>query len=208
MERRAAALLNKLMENINGWSCIAPVSGWRSEQEQRDIWNNSMRESGGVFTRQYVAVPGCSEHQTGLAIDLGLYSSEMDFIRPEFPNTGICQMFRRHAAKYGFVERYPADKDCVTGIAHEPWHFRYVGAPHAEIMEKLGLVLEEYHIMLKNYVYGTRTFKYDVGDLAFDICYLPAAAMDDMPAEKTESTNLMLSGNNSDGYIITEWREK
>lgn len=72
MERRAAALLNKLMENINGWSCIAPVSGWRSEQEQRDIWNNSMRESGGVFTRQYVAVPGCSEHQTGLAIDLGL----------------------------------------------------------------------------------------------------------------------------------------
>ena len=91
-----------------------------------------------------MALPGCSEHQTGLAIDLGLRGPEVDFLCPDFPYTGPCGDFRRLAADYGFVERYPAGKEPITGIAHEPWHFRYVGVPHAERMAAMGLVLEEY----------------------------------------------------------------
>ncbi len=56
----------------------------------------------------------------------------------------ICQTFREKAAKYGFILRYPAGKEHITGIGHEPWHFRYVGVPHAEIMASEGLTLVEY----------------------------------------------------------------
>ena len=62
------------------------------------------------------------------------------------PYEGICQRFRELAPLYGFIERYPANKEAVTGIAHEPWHFRYVGRPHAQRMTDLGLTLEEYLI--------------------------------------------------------------
>lgn len=148
MTRRAAAMLNALMEELGGWADIVPVSGWRSQAEQRAIWDDSMAENGEEFTRKFVARPGHSEHQTGLAIDLGLRGEEVDFIRPEFPYEGICQAFRARMARYGFIQRYPAGKERVTGIAHEPWHFRYVGTPHAQLMTERGLTLEEYHVLL------------------------------------------------------------
>ena len=99
------------------------------QQEQQRIWDDSMAEHGETFTRQYVALPGCSEHQTGLAIDLGKAAGYIDFIRPAFPYDGVCGRFRRLAARYGFIERYQRGKEEVTGISAEPWHFRYVGRP-------------------------------------------------------------------------------
>lgn len=119
-----------------------------------------MAESGEAFTRQYVALPGCSEHQTGLAIDLGRASEHIDFIRPDFPTDGVCGAFRRLAARYGFIERYPRGREAVTGIAHEPWHFRYVGAPHALLLTENGLCLEEYPDFLRA---GPRTVTLDRG---------------------------------------------
>ncbi len=144
LEERAQRQLSLLMEEIGGWEGIVPVSGWRSLQEQQEIFDTSIRESGEEFTRKFVALPGCSEHQTGLAIDLALKKEKVDFICPEFPYTGICQKFRERAAAFGFIERYRREKEVITGISQEPWHFRYVGTPHAEFMERHGLCLEEY----------------------------------------------------------------
>ena len=144
LERRAVRALVRLMEKLDGWRSIVPVSGWRSMEEQEKLYQNALAESGPEFSEQYVALPGHSEHQTGLAIDLGLRQPEIDLIRPAFPYEGICQKFRELAPLYGFVERYPAKKEAVTGIAHEPWHFRYVGRSHAQRMTNLGLTLEEY----------------------------------------------------------------
>ena len=145
MDERAACALNKLMEELDGWNFITAVSGWRSQEEQQEIYIRSLWENGEEFTNRFVARPGHSEHQTGLAIDLGLTQPDIDFLRPYFPYEGICQTFRERAAAYGFIERYPPGKEAVTGIAHEPWHFRYVGVPHAEIMVEHGWTLEEYH---------------------------------------------------------------
>ena len=139
-----AQLLSACIQKAGGQREIVPVSGWRSQQEQQRIWDDSMAEHGETFTRQYVALPGCSEHQTGLAIDLGKAAGYIDFIRPAFPYDGVCGRFRRLAARYGFIERYQRGKEEVTGISAEPWHFRYVGAPHAQLMETNGLCLEEY----------------------------------------------------------------
>ena len=97
-----------------------------------------------LFRSTYVALPGHSEHESGLAVDLGLKKDVIDFIRPDFPYDGICGVFRELAPDYGFIERYPRGKEAVTGIGHEPWHFRYIGTPHARILTESGLVLEEY----------------------------------------------------------------
>ena len=144
LERRAAERLAACIRAVGGEGQIVPVSGWRSRAEQQAIWDDTLAREGEAFTRQYVASPGCSEHETGLAIDLGLAAPHIDFIRPHFPDEGVCRAFRRRAADYGFILRYPAGKEHVTGIAHEPWHFRYVGVPHAGRMAALGLTLEEY----------------------------------------------------------------
>lgn len=210
LQRCAAVLLNELMYEIHGWRSIVPVSGYRSLAEQQRIWDDSLRENGREFTRKYVALPGHSEHQTGLAIDLGLKQENIDFIRPAFPYTGICQSFRKRAAKYGFILRYPAGKEDITGIGHEPWHFRYVGTPHAGIMEKNGLTLEEYIEFVRQFPYGRSAYLVRNGSRNIRISYLAARKS---PSSGTFSMDLSddlthtVSGNNTDGFIITEWEE-
>lgn len=83
-----------------------------------------------------VAVPGTSEHQLGLALDL---IAEYDA-----DSTATWNWLRENCRRYGFILRYPADKVEVTGISYEPWHFRYVGAAAAEEIMERGLCLEEY----------------------------------------------------------------
>ncbi len=201
MERQAARLLSACIAEIRGAGEIVPVSGWRSQAEQQRIWDDTLQESGMAFTRQYVALPGCSEHQTGLAIDLGKARAEIDFIRPDFPYSGVCQRFRRAALRYGFIERYPQDKEPVTGISHEPWHFRYVGAPHAHIMHERGLCLEEYTALLRREEVRCRL---ENGRTA-RVFYVPCAG------EHTECTLpdgcCQISGNNVDGFVVTAWGE-
>lgn len=144
IRREAQSALSALLLAIGSGDQIVPVSGYRSRAEQVEIYESSLKENGLEFTRKYVALPGCSEHETGLAIDLALNEGEIDFICPDFPYDGICGDFRKAAADFGFIERYPKGKESVTGIGHEPWHFRYVGCPHARTITELALTLEEY----------------------------------------------------------------
>ena len=145
LKRDAANILQMVLEKISPGSLIVPVSGYRTQKEQEDIYNGSLRDNGEEFTKKYVALPCHSEHQTGLAIDLGLYKEKIDFIRPDFPYTGICNKFRKAASAYGFIERYQKDKEDITGISHEPWHFRYVGKEAAKYIMKNHITLEEFY---------------------------------------------------------------
>lgn len=200
LETRASAMLTGALERLGAVGEIVPVSGWRSRAEQQQIWDGSMAENGEDFTRKYVAIPGCSEHQTGLAIDLALRSDSIDFIRPDFPYDGVCGRFRAIAADYGFIERYPAGKEKITGIAAEPWHFRYVGRPHARLMRDMGLTLEEYVELLRGYPYPGRLLSAAGGGydafVGFSRSYTP----------QEHRAPCQVSGNNVDGYILTLWR--
>ena len=202
LDTRAAAMLSGLISRISAAGEIVPVSGWRSEAEQREIWDGSMSESGEEFTRKYVALPGCSEHQTGLAIDLALRADNIDFIRPEFPYDGVCGRFRALAADYGFVERYQSGKEGVTGIAAEPWHFRYVGRPHARIMCEMGLCLEEYVEYLRAYPYPERLLEVRGEVYEAEVGFAGARDALGLP-----DAPYQVSGNNVDGYIYTLWRK-
>ena len=203
LERRAAGLLNACIRAVGGEHTIVPVSGWRSREEQQAIWDDTLVKEGEAFTRQYVALPGCSEHQTGLAIDLGLASEEIDFIRPNFPYSGVCGSFRKLAADYGFILRYPAGKETVTGIAHEPWHFRYVGVPHAKFMAEQGLVLEEYMEMLRR-DYSQRSLTVCAACRTFHIWYCDESVRDDLPSEP--GSYWQVSADNCGGFVVTTWR--
>lgn len=202
LDTRAAAMLKGLISRLGAAGEIVPVSGWRSMREQREIWDGSMAENGTEFTRKYVALPGCSEHQTGLAIDLALRSDNIDFIRPDFPYDGICGRFRALAADYGFIERYQAGKEHITGIAAEPWHFRYVGRPHARLMSDNGLCLEEYVELLRSYPYPERLLETRGGVYEADVGF----ACDKSELELPDAP-YQISGNNVDGYIYTLWRK-
>lgn len=199
----AVEALSDIMNRLNGWEQITAVSGWRSMKEQEEIYAGSLKENGRAFTEKFVALPGHSEHQTGLAIDLALKQDQIDFICPEFPYTGICETFRRMAVSYGFVERYPAGKEHITGISHEPWHFRYVGVPHAGIMTDNGFVLEEYISFLKKYPHGKSFYACETYGTKWAVSYLEADKTADTRLETEDNIPYSVSGNNIDGFIIT-----
>ena len=203
----AARALRAACRHILSGDAIVPVSGYRTLAEQAEIYTRSLKENGERFTRKYVALPGRSEHQTGLAIDLGLNQEHIDFIRPDFPYDGICESFRRAAPDFGFIERYAREKERITGISHEPWHFRYVGQPHARIMTERGLSLEEYIALLKNYRADCRLSCPVSGSCTAEIYCVPAAReANTIPLP--EGCACQISGNNVDGFIVTVWRAR
>ena len=196
LEKTANEKLHLALNAINAGYQIVPVSGYRTLEDQMDIYNSSLEENGEEFTKKFVALPNASEHQTGLAIDLALNEGDIDFICPSFPYYGICQDFRNIAPRYGFIERYKDEKKEITKISKEEWHFRYVGYPHSEIITDKDFCLEEYIDYLKEFVYPSHPLEY--GD--YQIFYIPYS--DNMPSIELDS-NATISGNNVDGFILT-----
>lgn len=218
LEMTAAVILSAIFQKVHSEQDIVPVSGYRDFLRQRQIYESSLLQKGISFTMKYVAMPGCSEHQTGLAIDLGLRQESIDYICPDFPYEGICKEFRRKAPAYGFIERYKAHKEAVTGIAGEPWHFRYVGYPHSQIIEDMDLSLEEYIEFLKDFPYQEKHFRPSISGQDFEIFYVnltgeneerlvPFLSKGKKKREITldERKAYQISGNNEDGCIFTVW---
>ena len=207
LQRQAAALLDELLGAVGGRTAIVPVSGYRPRLEQQAIWADTLAREGRVFTETYVARPGCSEHQPGLAIDLGENRPPIDFICPAFPDEGVCGAFRRRCAQFGFVLRYPAGKEEVTGIGHEPWHFRYVGWPHAWLMDRQGLVLEEYIALLHAYPEQGPHLRLSIGGRRFEIFHIAQRDLYGLEARLPADLPCQISGDNVDGVVVTLWRD-
>ena len=112
------------------------------------------------------------------------------------------------APHYGFIERYQSDKEAITGIAHEPWHFRYVGYPHSEIMRKNNFSLEEYIEFIKEFTYGNSALSSNYNGQLIDVFYVPFDGLSPITISIPEQVVYQVSGNNTDGFIITLWRCK
>ena len=206
LEREAAEMLTRIMTLLMCEDRITPVSGYRTMEEQRSIYKDALREYGEAFTRSYVAIPGCSEHQTGLAVDLAERRGEIDFLRPDFPYTGICGRFRELAAEYGFIERYPAGRENITRIAHEPWHFRYVGYPHSQRMKEQAMTLEEYTSYLRQFSYTGEHLCFRCGEEELELFHVPVPSAGEAAIEIPDGMRHQVSGNNVDGVVVTLWR--
>ena len=125
---------------------LFPITGegYRTFDDQTAMMKKRIREyrlkgysrtESESMARAYVAEPGTSEHQLGLAVDINSENSD---------NWEVYNWLAAHAHEYGFILRYPEGGESVTGYAYEPWHYRYVGREAAQEITDCGLTLEEY----------------------------------------------------------------
>ncbi len=119
-------------------------SAYRSYQTQNTMYYNRLKKNNGKDDG-WVSKPGASDHQTGLGCDVVPKSWRDKSMNSSMASTEECQWMAAHCAEYGFIIRYPEDKEDITEINYEPWHLRYVGVPAATYIMENGLCLEEFH---------------------------------------------------------------
>ena len=150
-EYAAKSLEAMLIEaRANGCVGISATSGYRSFEYQTQLFNNEVSYYSSSMSYEeackkaatFVAVPGTSEHQSGLCVDIHNISTGASVV---FANTPEGAWLAENCWKFGFILRYPQDKTEITGITFEPWHFRYVGRSTAYEIHSAGICLEEYH---------------------------------------------------------------
>ncbi|EFM11088.1 peptidase M15B and M15C DD-carboxypeptidase VanY/endolysin [Paenibacillus curdlanolyticus YK9] len=124
---------------------LSGVSGYRSYATQKGLFERYMKRDGYMEAMKYSALPGTSEHQTGLAIDVS-GSDGKCAVSSCFANTKESKWLSQHSAEYGYIIRYPKGKEHITGYKYEPWHIRYIGPSKISLeMRKQGACLEEYY---------------------------------------------------------------
>ena len=116
-------------------------SAYRSYQDQVDLSNFYLNAYGQSYVDKYIAKPGYSEHQTGLAYDIGSRSVNV------FGNSKEYEWMQENAYKYGFIRRFTTKYEYLTGFRNEPWHYRYVGEDIATYIHEHDMTLEEYWVM-------------------------------------------------------------
>ena len=120
------------------------VSGYRSYELQSSLWTRKVESVGEAEAAIWVAKPGTSEHQSGLAFDVDIVNNPGTALTREFANTEAYSWLSAHAAQYGFILRYPEGSTWATGYGYEPWHFRYVGKTLATVLVESGVTVEEF----------------------------------------------------------------
>ena len=116
------------------------------KQIRRQLANGLSQEAAVAEAKRWVAPPGTSDHHTGLALDI--VTPEYQVLNHGFYDTPAGRWMAEHCWEYGFVIRFPKDKQEITGITYEPWHLRFVGKEHAAAMHEQNLCLEEYFELL------------------------------------------------------------
>ncbi len=145
VRKRAAKALEHLFAGArsDGYT-LKVVSAYRSYERQMQIYRNNVKTRGKDKTNKVSAMPGSSEHQTGLAIDVSADSVGCT-IEESFARSAEGKWLKKNCYKYGFIIRYPKNKTKITGYSYEPWHIRYVGKNLAQYLKKNKLTLEEYY---------------------------------------------------------------
>ena len=152
VDERAYPDLQAMLDDASAEG-LSPIvcSSYRTREKQQELFVRRVgRLTAAGYSEQeavteagkWVAVPGTSEHQTGLALDI--ISSSYQVLDRDQENTAEQRWLMENSYKYGFILRYPSDKSEITGINYEPWHYRYVGKEAAKEMYEKGLCLEEY----------------------------------------------------------------
>ncbi len=151
-DKRIIADLEKMLEDAkeDGINLVI-CSPYRPSTRQKYLFNKKVKayvKSGNSYMDSYylsaqaVNIPGSSEHEIGLALDI--VSDRYSGLNEGFADTDAGKWLAKHCMEYGFVLRYPKGKESITGIEYEPWHFRYVGKEAAKYMSSEDICLEEF----------------------------------------------------------------
>ncbi|OSM13980.1 D-alanyl-D-alanine carboxypeptidase [Bacillus toyonensis] len=143
MRKEAASALEDMFQQADKERIfLFAVSGFRSFDRQKALNTMYKKQDGEAKTAMSSAIPGTSEHQTGLAMDITSQSAKFQ-LETVFGETKEGQWLSENAHKFGFVIRYTKEKESITGYRFEPWHVRYVGNPQATYLYENQLTLEE-----------------------------------------------------------------
>lgn len=126
----------------NDGMSIRVISAYRSYTYQENLYNNYVKNDGVEMADTYSARPGYSEHQTGLVVDVTRAYDNFN----NFENTDEYNWMLENAANYGFILRYPKDKEAITTYSFEAWHYRYVGVELAQKIKASNLIFDEYYV--------------------------------------------------------------
>ena len=126
---------------------IRVISAYRSYTYQENLYNNYVKNDGVENADTYSARPGYSEHQTGLVVDVTKAYDDFN----NFENTDEYNWMKENASNYGFILRYPKDKENITTYSFEAWHYRYVGAELAKKIKASNLTFDEYYTRYLDY---------------------------------------------------------
>ena len=121
---------------------LVATSSYRSYEYQEKLYNNYIKSDGIEAADTYSGRPGFSEHQTGLAVDI--YNGKETYTN--FEKTKEFEWMQKNAYKYGFILRFPKDKEDITGYIYESWHYRYVGIKIATYIHENNISYEEYYV--------------------------------------------------------------
>lgn len=147
-ERAAEHLKNFISDGREQGIQIFLSSTYRSYATQKSLYDKKVKQYGEEIAKTIVLPPGTSEHQTGLCADItDIYR---EFKTKKLENTDTFKWLNENCDKYGFILRYPKDKEDITKVIYEPWHFRYVGEPAAKYIKEHNLCLEEFLDLLNN----------------------------------------------------------
>ena len=199
-DRLARSIMTPLDEmmaafmDATGVRNVAVISAFRTLENQQAILNNYINRMGRREALRWAALPGHSEHHTGLALDFGVMTGGT---RVTFTGTGSTAWFRRNSHNYGFILRYQQSKTHITQTSYEPWHYRYVGIPHATIMSREDLCLEEYIDFIRDYSFE-EPFEFEHNGMEY-IVYFTTETEIKLPL----FCEYEISGNNIDGFIVT-----
>lgn len=191
---------------LENQSPMVLVSTYRDYDHQERIFNNRIASNRSNFGMSYeeaykkaseiIAIPGTSEHQSGLAVDF----SNMKMIQQgrtlvkDFSKEKEGKWLLENGSRYGFILRYPEDKTEITEIVFEPWHYRYVGYPHSEIISEKKWTLEEYHEEIEN--------KKKITWENYSLFYLESEKI--FGNEIYYDDSIKIENNNKGGWILTK----
>ncbi len=195
----ALAALNGMLDAFReqgGSKSVNVVAGFRTEEFQQHLFDQSAERNGLDHAQQFVARPGGSEHHTGLVVDFAILFP--DGSSDEYRGVGEYAWINENCQDYGWVVRYDMNKVNLTGISTEPWHFRYVGTPHATVMVRENLCLEEYTDYLRQFTFDQEHLTVECADGTYEIWYAEGTKI-----HVPDSGSYSVSGNNVDGVIVT-----
>jgi D-alanyl-D-alanine carboxypeptidase len=191
MDRTALEAAQAMVEAAGdaGVTGLYLTDAFRTRAVQQQLYDEADDKS-------YVQTPGHSEHETGLAIDIGVADMAAD---ETFTDTRAADWLGANSWRYGFILRYPDGGQDSTGIAYESWHFRYVGQPHARYMADNNFTFEQYIAALRS----AGGYSITLDGVEYTVTYELAR---DGKIGIPDGGNYDISRDNTGGYIVTQWR--
>lgn len=198
--RRIYDPLVQMMRDFNkatNYDDIVVIGGFRTTERQQELYDADL-ESTGNDTSTRVALPGHSEHESGYAMDFTTSTTW------DYDGTGKYDWINQNCWKYGYILRYPEDKTEITKIQYEPWHYRYVGVPHAYYMFANDLCMEEYTDLVREHPYNGEHLSFTDGSGAeYEVYFVASDDGADMTYVPVPSGKKYdISGNNIDGFVV------